>query len=122
MSVPHPGGDPNANLYAQLKRDVLDRIPQIEAVEYVPDDIEAKQLRATFDSHRLDPPTGPESPELTVKWYRQDPHDWFQINYSDPNTGFHRKVKADAPRLDLGEEADNSVHKPRYEGRPTPSC
>jgi len=25
MSVPHPGGNPNANLYAQLKRDVLDR-------------------------------------------------------------------------------------------------
>jgi hypothetical protein len=53
MSVPHPGGDPNANLYAQLKRDVLDRVPQITAVEYVPDDIEAKQLRATFDPTRL---------------------------------------------------------------------
>jgi len=39
MSVPHPGGDPNANLYAQLKRDVLDRVPQITAVESVPDDI-----------------------------------------------------------------------------------
>ena len=34
MSVPHPGGDPNANLYAQLKRDVLDRVPQVTAVEY----------------------------------------------------------------------------------------
>ena len=55
MSVPHPGGDPNANLYAQLKRDVLDRVPQITAVEYVPDDIEAKQLRATFDPARLAP-------------------------------------------------------------------
>jgi hypothetical protein len=40
MSVPHPAGDPNANLYAQLKRDVLDRVPQIMAVEYVPDDID----------------------------------------------------------------------------------
>ncbi|PHQ45062.1 hypothetical protein DJ68_15025, partial [Halorubrum sp. C3] len=75
MSVPHPGGDPNANLYAQLKRDVLDRIPQITTVEFLPDDIEAKQLRAVFDPTRLgDPPTGPESPELTVKWYRQAPH------------------------------------------------
>lgn len=36
MSVPHPGGDPNANLYAQLKRDVLDRVPQISTVEFVP--------------------------------------------------------------------------------------
>ena len=53
MSVPYPGGDPNANLYAQLKRDVLDRVPQITAVEYVPDDIEAKQLRAIFDPVRL---------------------------------------------------------------------
>jgi len=57
MSVPHLGGDPNANLYAQLKRDVLDRVPQISTVEYVPDDIEAKQLRAIFDPARLDPPT-----------------------------------------------------------------
>jgi hypothetical protein len=89
MSVPHLGGDPNANLYAQLKRDVLDRVPQISAVEFVPDDIEAKQLRAIFDPGRLDPPTGPESPELTIKWYRQDPDDWFRINYTDPNTGFH---------------------------------
>ena len=40
MSVPPPGGDPNANRYAQLKRDILDRVPQITAVEYVPDDIE----------------------------------------------------------------------------------
>jgi len=62
---------------------------QISTVEYVPDDIEAKQLRAIFDPARLDPHTGPESPELTVKWYRQDPHDWFRINYTDPNTGFH---------------------------------
>lgn len=89
MSVLHPGGDPNANLYAQLKRDVLERIPQITRVEYVPDAIEAKQLRATFDPARLDPPTGPESPELVIKWYRQNPHDWFRIDYTDPNTGFH---------------------------------
>ena len=89
MSVPYPGGDPNANLYAQLKRDVLDRVPQITAVEYFPDDIEAKQLQVRFDPDRLDPPTGPESPEFTITWYRQDPHDWFRVNYTDPNTGFH---------------------------------
>jgi len=69
MSVPHPGGDPNANLSAQLKRDVLDRVPQIEAVEYVPDDIEAKQLRARFDPDRLDPPKArsrPNSPSSGI--------------------------------------------------------
>jgi hypothetical protein len=63
MSVPHPGGDSNANLYAQLRRDVFDRVPQITAVEFVPDNTEAKQLRVISDPARLDPPTGPESPE-----------------------------------------------------------
>ncbi|GAA0283480.1 hypothetical protein GCM10009000_118100 [Halobacterium noricense] len=42
MSVPHPGGDLNANFYAQLKRDVFDRVPQITAIESILDDIEAK--------------------------------------------------------------------------------
>jgi hypothetical protein len=102
MSVPHPGGDPNANLYAQLKRDVLDRVPQITTVEFVSDDIEAKQLRARFDPARLDPSAGPESPELTIKWYRQDPHDWFRINYTDPNTDFHAGRHQDEDHPDLG--------------------
>lgn len=26
----------------------------------------------SFDPAHLDPPTGPDSPELTVEWYRQD--------------------------------------------------
>ena len=102
MSVPHPGGDPNANLYAQLKRDVLDRLPQITAVEFVPDDIEAKQLRAIFDPTRLDPSTGPDSPELTIEWYRQEPHDWFRIDYADPNTGFHAGWHRDEDHPGLG--------------------
>ena len=102
MSVPHLGGDPNANLYAQLKRDVLDRVPQITAVEYVPDDIEAKQLRATSGPACLDPPTGPDSPELTIKWYRQDPHNWFRINSTDQNTGFHAGWQQDEDHPDLG--------------------
>lgn len=89
MGVPHPGGDPNANLYAQLKRDVLDRIPQITSVEYVPDAIEAKQLEARFDPDRLDPPTGPAPPKLVISWYRRAPYDWFRVDYHDPNTGFH---------------------------------
>lgn len=60
MSVPHPGSDPNAHLYEQLKRDVLERVPHVETVEYVPDDIEAKQLKAAFDPARLEPVSGPQ--------------------------------------------------------------
>jgi hypothetical protein len=102
MSVPHPGGDPNAHLYEQLKRDVLDRVPQITAVEYVPDEIAAKQIKATFDPNRLEPPTGPKAPILVIAWYRQTPHDWFRVNYSDPNTGFHAGWHQDEDHQDLG--------------------
>jgi hypothetical protein len=41
-------------VYARLRRDVLNRVPQITVVEYAPDDIEAKQLRAIFHPDRLD--------------------------------------------------------------------
>lgn len=64
MSVPHPGGDPNANLYAQLRRDVLNRVPHITTVKYVPNDVEAKRLEASFDPNRFDTPTGPVPPKL----------------------------------------------------------
>lgn len=102
MSVRHPGGGPNTYLYAQLKRDVLERVPHITVVEYVPDDVEAKQLKATFDPNRLEPPTGPETPKLVIEWYRQTPHDWFRVNYSDPNTGFHAGWHKDEDHPDLG--------------------
>ena len=59
-------------------------------------------MRATFDPARLDPSTGPESPELVVTWYRQSPHDWFRVNYSDPNTGFHAGWHQDEDHPDLG--------------------
>lgn len=102
MSVPHPGGDPNANLYAQLRRDVLQRVPQIKTVEYVPDEIEARKLQATFDPDRLDPPTGPEPPELTIQWFRQDPNDWFRVDYADPNSAFHVGWHQDEDHPDRG--------------------
>lgn len=102
MSVPHPGGDPNAHLYEQLKRDVLERVPHISVVAYVPNDIEARQLKATFDPERLDPRTGPDAPELLVEWYRQTPHDWFRVNYSDPNTEFHAGWHQDEDHTELG--------------------
>lgn len=89
MSVPRPEADPNFNLYEQLKRDVLQRLPHVIDVIYEPNSVEAKKLKAIFDPNRIDPPSGPDSPTLTVEWYRQSPHDWFRVNYSDPNTGFH---------------------------------
>jgi hypothetical protein len=102
MSVPHPGSDPNAQLYAQLKRDVLDRVPQITRVEFVPDRIEAETLRAMFAPDRLTPPTGPDAPELEIVWYRQTPHDWFRVDYADPNTGLHAGWHQDAAHSNLG--------------------
>lgn len=102
MSVPRPGGDPNANLYHQLKRDVLERVPEIGTVEYVPDRTEATRLRATFEPTRLPIETGPAAPKLVVEWYRQRPDDWFRVDYSDPNTGFHAGWHQDEDHPDLG--------------------
>lgn len=102
MGVPHPGGDPNAYLYEQLKRDVLERVPQIVDVQYLPDAVEARRLRATFDPDRLAPPTGPETPRLDVEWFRGAPHDWFRVDFSDPNTGFHAGWHQDEDHPELG--------------------
>lgn len=102
MSVPHPGSDPNARLYAQLKRDVLDRVPQITSVAFVPNRIEASQLHVRFAPDRLTPPTGPDPPELEIVWYRQTPRDWFRVDYADPNTGFHAGWHQDESHPDLG--------------------
>lgn len=102
MSVPRPGADPNANLYHQLKRDVLERVPEIADVEFVPNRAEARRLRATFAPARLDVGTGPESPTLVLEWYRQTPEDWFRVDYSDPNTGLHAGWHQDEDHPDLG--------------------
>jgi hypothetical protein len=102
MSGPHPGGDPNAHLYEQLKRDVLERVPQVTGVEYEPEPITAKRLRATVAPERLVPPTGPEVPTATVAWYRQSPHDWFRVDFTDPNTQFHAGWHQDEDHPDLG--------------------
>ncbi|WP_254863700.1 hypothetical protein [Halovivax gelatinilyticus] len=102
MSVPHPGTDPNAHLYTQLKRDVLDRIPHIKSVEYRPDPVEATSLCGVFDPNRLDPPTGPDDPEVTIVWVRSTPHDWFRVDYVDPNTNFHAGWYQDEDHPELG--------------------
>jgi hypothetical protein len=127
MSVPHPGGDPNAHLYEQLKRDVLDRVPHVASVEYVPDRVAAKRLRARFAPTRLEPPSGPEAPELDIEWYRGTPHDWFRVNYADPNTGFHAGWHQDEDHPDLGRaHFQYSTHETEDRwgvafGRETPS-
>lgn len=102
MGVPRPNADPNANLYEQLKRDVLDRLPQVTNVEYEPDPVRAKRLRATFAPERLEPPTGPEPPTLTVEWIRGSRRDWFRVDYADPNTGLHAGWHQDEDHSDLG--------------------
>jgi len=102
MSVPHPGSDPNARLYAQLKRDVLERVPQITGVAFVPDRIKARKLQVTFAPDRLTPPTGPDPPKVDIVWYRQTPHDWFRVDYVDPNTGLHAGWHQDESHPDLG--------------------
>lgn len=102
MSVPHPGGEPNAHLYEQLKRDVLERVPHVTRIEYVPDAVTASELRAEFGPARLEPATGPAAPVLAIKWYRQTPHDWFRVDFRDPNTGFHAGWHQDEDHPDLG--------------------
>lgn len=102
MGVPHLGGDPNANLYYQLKRDVLDRVPEITTVEFLPDRARAEKIEARVDPDRLEIRTGPEPPTLTITWYRQTPEDWFRVNYSDPNTGFHAGWHQDEDHPELG--------------------
>jgi len=102
MGVPRPNADPNANLYRQLKRDVLGRLPQVTGVEYEPDAVRAQRLRATFAPGRLDPPTGPEAPTLTVEWIRGAARDWFRIDYADPNTGLHAGWHQDEDHPEFG--------------------
>lgn len=37
-----------------------------------------------------------------VAWFRGAPHDWFHVDYSDPNTGFHAGWHQDEDHPDLG--------------------
>lgn len=80
-------------------------------VEHLSDDVEAKQLHAIFDPARLAPPTGPESSEFDITWYRQTPADWFRVNYSGPNTGFYAGWHHDEDHSDL----DRAHFHTRYE-------
>ena len=83
----------------------LDRVSEISHVEFLPDRAKAEQLKATFDSNHLDIETGPESPTLIITRYRQTRDDWFRVNYSDPNTGFHAGWHQDEDHPDFGPRA-----------------
>lgn len=78
------------NVYSVL-RDVLRRPDEIDAtrVHYRPSTAERRYLEAFVHPDRLDPPAGPETPSITVRWARRPPHDEFRIDYADPNVDVH---------------------------------
>lgn len=86
-----PGSDDtHQNVYTVLK-DVLQRPAQIDSgrVHYRPSTADKRYLEAYIEPDRVDPPTGPDAPTITVKWTRRVPHDEFRIDYLDPNIEFH---------------------------------
>lgn len=100
-SGPH---DVRGNIYTLLK-DVLERPAQIEndGVYYQPSVAEKRYLEATVDPDRLDPPAGPGSPTITVRWRRDQPHDEFRIDYADPNVAFHCGWHRDEDHPEYGD-------------------
>ena len=94
-------GTTDPSVYRGL-RGVLDRQPEITAVQYEPDSIIKAWLRATIDPDRVRPPTGPETPELRVEWRFHSDAVYYQIHYYDPNTGFNCGWHRDDDHPDLG--------------------
>jgi hypothetical protein len=99
--TPDPADENNPGLYRQLK-DVLNRQPQITDVRYEPDAIQKRYLGATVDPNRVEPPTGPDPSQLTVKWKTIIPSDKFWIDYADPNISFHCGWHRDDSHPELG--------------------
>ena len=95
------GGAENPALY-RTPKDVLARQAETTAVRFEPDAIQKRYLAATVDPRRIDPPTGPESPRVEVRWKLTPPHDAFRIDYGDPNTNFHCGWHRDEDHDDLG--------------------
>lgn len=103
--MPGPSSNPsdrNVGLYTDLY-DVLRRQPVVDNVRFVPDAIQKRSLEATVHPERIDPPTGPQSPEITVRWDTAVPYEWFRIDYADPNTGVHCGWHYDHTHADLGD-------------------
>ena len=97
-------GVTDSTVYEGL-RDVLQRQPEVTTVNYEPDTISKKFLRAKIDPSRINPPTGPQSPKLDVEWRYSQSEQYYRIHYADPNTGFNCGWHRDDDHPDLG-----SVH------------
>lgn len=83
-------------------RDVLTRQPEVASVEYRPDSISRRYLRAAIDPNRVSVPTGPEPPVLEVEWRFVDEEPYYRIHYHDPNTGFNCGWHRDDDHPELG--------------------
>lgn len=94
-------GTTDSSVYTGVK-DVLKRHPATTSVEYEPDSIVKKFLRARIDPARVVPPTGPAAPMIDVEWRFQDDAEYYRIHYADPNTGFNCGWHRDDDHPDLG--------------------
>lgn len=114
------GGAGNPALYRTLK-DILNRQSEVVAVWFEPDAIQKRYLAAEIDPQRVDPPTGPAAPRLTVHWKRTTPHTEFRVDYADPNIPFHCGWHRDDDHSDLGEThfqyETAAMETPNYEKR-----
>lgn len=112
-------GDIDRQVYRELK-DILQRYPIITAVTYEPDSIIKTSIRATIDSDRVSPPTGPQSPTLDVEWRFDKEGQQYRIHYADPNTGLSCGWHRDDDHPDLGPvhfqyslaDSEGTHHKP----------
>jgi len=95
-------GSQNPAVYRALK-DVLERQPAAAVVQFEPDAIQKRYLRAEIDPGRVTPMTGPESPTLEVRWETTPPAERFRIDYHDPNVDFHCGWHRDDDHPDLGD-------------------
>jgi hypothetical protein len=95
-------GSQNPGVYRTLK-DVVERQPAVVTVQYEPDAIQKRYLRAEIAPDRVTPPTGPERPTLELRWETAPPHEQFRIDYHDPNVSFYCGWHRDEDHPDLGE-------------------
>lgn len=94
-----PPGSPTPAVYREL-RDVLRRQPEITKTWYAPDSVQRRYLVASVAPSRVTPPSGPDAPQIEVRWLAA--RDRFWIDYTDPNTGFHCGWHRDDDHPDLG--------------------
>ena len=121
-------GVTDSTVYEGL-RDVLQRQPEVTTVNYEPDTISKKFLRAKIDPSRINPPTGPQSSKLDVEWRYNQREQYYRIHYADPNTGFNCGWHRDDDHPDLGSvhfqyeqpQMDNANHQKAHFSKTAPS-